>query len=369
MPEVQPAPAAAAPAASTDAGAATTQVPATAGATTPQPSGSSDASAPSPTLVEDAMSAAEGTRAAAKWIASSLGAIPGLTVIASIVRAPGDAGFDATDLTLGIFLAAAGALAGILAFANVMTPSALEEKDLENIDVKRLPGHPFSSYRELSESLETLWWLKAEKDFEVARAKATAAGAEATSAAAEAHVLQLKSSLENAKDEEKKKLTDELQAARSLAATLVAATTAHKAELAKLTVLAESLGEQVGRREAVRTNLYRLAGSDEVGNRYEFAAGISIFAVAAVAGGLIFLGLAPNPKSAASEPVSLVTLKPVAAGKKALGCEAGSVAALKVGGDEKTPKVVTFPSAACPTPKQLDFKTEEPEQLGTVVTP
>lgn len=364
MADPQPATVAAAAA---GAGAATTQVPATAGATAAPPSGS-EAGGSSPAVVEDAMSAAEGTRSAAKWIASSLGAIPGLTVIASIVRAPGDAGFDATDLTLGIFLAAAGALLGILAFANVMTPSALEEKDLEDIDVKRLPGHPFRSYGELTESLETLWWLKAEKDFQVAVAKATAVASEATSAAAEAHVLQLKSSLENAKDEEKQQITEELATARATAAPLTAATTADKAELAKLTVLAESLGEQVRRREAVRTNLYRLAGSDQVGNRYELAAGLSIFAVAAVAGGLIFLGLAPNTKSDAPEPVSLVTLKPAAAGKKALACEADSVAALKVGGDEKTPKVISLPSAECPTPKQLDFKTEEPE-LGSVEVP
>lgn len=344
--------------------ATSTAMPATAEATKPETDSSADSKPAAPTVVDDAMSAAEGTRTTAKWIASSLGALPGLTVVASIVRAPGEAGFDSSELALGVFLAAGGALLGILAFANVLAPAAIEEKDLKKIDVKRLPGHPFSSYDSLAKSIETLWRLKGNKDVEVAAAKAEAAAAEAKSAGAESKVLELKSSLADADDEEEKKvITAQLKEARKSAAALTNLTTMRKAELARLTALAESLGEQLERREALRSNLYRLAGADEVRRRYELAGGLSVFAVAAVAGGLILLGLAP--KLDTNGAASLAVLKPTEEGKVALGCDAATISALKVGGDEDAPTVITFPSTACPNPKQLDFS----KALGTIEAP
>jgi hypothetical protein len=347
---------------------ATTAMPATAEATTPGPAGLEEGPpAAAPTVVDDAISAADGTRNAAKWIASSLGAIPGLTIVASIVRAPGDAGFQSLELGLGIGLAALGALIGILVFAHVISPAATEESDVEKIKVKRLAGHRFESYEALKNELSELWDLKGQQDQAVADAKAPAAKAEVELADAESIALVLKAELAAVDGKaEKDKLTAQYQTAQAVVAQKRAAATARKADVARLTALAAWTGTQIERREAIRTNLYRLAAADEVRSRYKTAAEVSFLAVALVAAGLFFLGLAPKPKSEVVAG-SLVTLKLEKAGMDALGCEAKTVEAIKVGGDEKTPKVITLPSDECPTPKQVDFKTGDEKPFGEVL--
>jgi hypothetical protein len=320
--------------------------------------------------LEDAASAAEGTRGAARWIASSLGAIPGLAVLASIVRAPGEAGFEATELTFGVFLAAAGAILGILAFANVLTPAAIEESELEDqgFDVRRLPGHPFGDYPTLKQEIEQMRTVSGQAGFEVVTAKARAASAEERLAGREAEVDRLKDGLDAAKEAEREGLQRELASARKGELELRGTLTQEKARLAGLQVHATAISAQLRRRLEIRAGLYRLASSDKVRSRYEFAAGLSVVAVALVSGGLILLGLAPEDKAKAGATTSLVSLKPNDEGRKALGCGGDTVQAIKVGGEEKAPEVITLPSSECPSSKQFVFETGEPD-FGEVEEP
>jgi hypothetical protein len=100
-----------------------------------------------PDIVDTARDAATGTRGAAKWMASALGAIPSLAIIGAIVRDPGEGGFDATQLALGVLLAALGAIIGVIAFARVIAPVRVEDKHLKDAHLARIPGH---SYTEIS---------------------------------------------------------------------------------------------------------------------------------------------------------------------------------------------------------------------------
>src|SRR2546430_12050898 len=90
-------------------------------------------------VVDDAQSAAAGIRQAAKWIASALAAIPALAVVGNIVKGPGDAGFQAPLLLVGVVLAAAGAYLGIYFFSEVLAPVPLEDVNLQGFDMSHLP--------------------------------------------------------------------------------------------------------------------------------------------------------------------------------------------------------------------------------------
>lgn len=87
-------------------------------------------------VVDEAVSVVDGIRSTARWIASSFGAIPSLAVLTSIVRAPGDAGFDPLKLALGVGLAALGAATGVLFFAWVIAPVPLEDHDVRKLDLR-----------------------------------------------------------------------------------------------------------------------------------------------------------------------------------------------------------------------------------------
>src|SRR4051794_26510552 len=119
----------------------------------------------SPEVVDTARDAAAGTRAAAKWMASALGAVPSLAIIGAIVRDPGEGGFDATELAVGVGLAALGAILGVLAFARVIAPVRVEDKNVEDAHLKRIPGQPYDKADDLKTNLETLRALSASAEF------------------------------------------------------------------------------------------------------------------------------------------------------------------------------------------------------------
>src|SRR6478735_2808213 len=101
----------------------------------------------SASVVDDALHAAEGTRTASRRLASALGAIPSLPVLGAIVRSPGDAGFNGWLLGIGVVLAAAGALVGVLGFARVIEPGPLEDAQVrKRIPLTRLPAVTISDW-------------------------------------------------------------------------------------------------------------------------------------------------------------------------------------------------------------------------------
>src|SRR5919108_996497 len=108
------------------------------------------AATPADDIVDDAASAAAGTRQAARWIASALGAIPGLAILASLVRAPGDEGFFPWRLILGVAFAAAGATLAIWTLARVLTPVPLSDDDMQDFDMRRVPGYTDEKFSDLT---------------------------------------------------------------------------------------------------------------------------------------------------------------------------------------------------------------------------
>jgi hypothetical protein len=213
---------------------------------------------PSGDVVDDARSAAAGTRTTARWLASALGAIPSIAIIAAIVRAPGDLGFEPTKLAVGVALAAAGATVGLIAFAWVLAPVALEDDDLTGFKIRRVPGHPYDSFTQLSDSIDAVRRASATLEFEAADHEAAAKEAEAEQAAAQAVVA----ALEARSDESG--VAAELRTAQAKLAEKRAAATraAGDAEAAGGSVT--TFSDQLVARERIRSAAYSLKAGDVV---------------------------------------------------------------------------------------------------------
>ena len=207
-------------------------------------------------VIDQAVTAADGTRAAARWIASSLGAIPSLAVLASIVRAPGDSGFDPGVLALGVALAALGAVIGVLGFAWVAVPVPLEDKDLRTLDLRRIPGQPYTSFGEFNETLNKLRAAGAELEFQANealgdadRAKAAADGSEAAAKTAAQKAAAAPADIT---------LRDAAAQARTAADRAGAEASAKAATAAADGVAAATWLAQVSRRDSIRRDAYQL---------------------------------------------------------------------------------------------------------------
>jgi hypothetical protein len=250
----------------------------------------------------------------------------------------------------------------VIAFARVAAPVGLEDSDLEGFDLTRVPGQPYSSFADLRSSLDDFRNAVAADELDVrdktrAVSEAKAAAAEAESAAAEAEAKS-----KAAPDDEALKAAAtaaRLHADRAkLAAEAAAATAAAAAERHKTWV------EQFQRRDRVRAEAYRLKAADEVNDRFTLAQAAAVVAVALIAFGVYHLGLAPKPKAPEATAPTLVTLTPNAAGHDALGCSAPTVSALKVGGTDDAPTVITLPENGCAS-KTLTFTVTKDASLGT----
>lgn len=134
-------------------------------ASLPDPTGTESAD-----VVDEASAAAQGTRSAARWLASVLGGLPSLAILSAIVNAPGEAGFDVVRLSLGVGLCAVGALLAVLGFARVITPVPLEDKDLVDLDLKRIPGQPYTRFADLDRDMDAIRTAVLEEEYKNNRA-------------------------------------------------------------------------------------------------------------------------------------------------------------------------------------------------------
>jgi hypothetical protein len=321
---------------------------------------------PSEQVADEAVFAADQTRKTSAWLASALGAIPSLAIIGSLVRDPGDYGFDTTELALGIGLAAAGAVLGTLAFAWVISPLKLTNDDLANFDMTRLPGPHFDNAQELLVEIELFKDLaRADREEgagvrrEAARAKALAAEAERLALLAEAAAKATSgdAGLQATAAEARQRADvakQEMEQAAADAAAQAVTTPRWEGELEA--------------RERFRADALRLRAADEVGDRFFVAKLGAIVSVALVAAGIYFLALAPIEKTpdASAPTVTLVSWSPSKQGAILLGCPTKTIRALQVGGDEKAPQLVTFPTADCPEPKLISFPKQTDTPLGPV---
>src|SRR5947207_13061188 len=135
---------------------------------------------------DDPRYGAAGTRKTARWIASAFGAIPALAALGALVRAPGDEGFDPTKLTLGIALAALGAVIGILGFARVLSPVEVKDADLDDFDMTRVLGSPYKKFSDFKDALEAFRKAIAYEERRLALAEVESKEADATAARAAA---------------------------------------------------------------------------------------------------------------------------------------------------------------------------------------
>jgi hypothetical protein len=319
------------------------------------------ATVPSPpaSISDSVFAAAEGTRATARWIATALGAVPSLAVLAAIVRAPGDAGFDGVKLGVGVGLAALGALVAILGFAWVIAPLSLEDTHLNDVNLKRIFGQPYTSIAELNESIEDVSAELSTADLRAIRASAKSqeAATRASEAEAEAKAAEEAASGDPGQLPAAARARAEADKAESEAASAARTAAYWTGELTLRT-------NQLNRRNEIRRDAYLLKAADEVSRRYKWSLLVVALAVAAIATGIVSLGLAPKPKAEAA-PVTLVKLSPNEAGRLALSCSDATVLALKVGGTDAAPEVITLPTAACP-PMRITFTIDDPAPLGKV---
>jgi hypothetical protein len=308
-------------------------------------------------VVDEARSAAAGTRSAARWLASALAAIPSLAIVTTLVSGPGDAGFREGRLIWGVALAALGALIGVISFAGVFAPVPLTDKDLARADLRSIPGSRYPSFPVLAKAIEALRDASVLREGELSEAEADAKKAESQAAAAEAYATTLEADAKDGDDalkERAKKARAEADAKR-----LVSQDAA--GSFAALTARSKFLFDQLERAKSLRHEAYLLKAADVVGAKYSTAQAGAVVATILIAAGVAFLALAPKPKPKAdtAAAVSLVTLSPNELGMKKLGCEQKEVSALRIGGEESAPKVITFPSAACPS-RVIAFTKENP---------
>ncbi|MFC9594980.1 hypothetical protein ACFTUC_34970 [Streptomyces sp. NPDC056944] len=321
-----------------------------------------DPTSSAPAFVDEAVTAAEGTRSTARWIASSLGAIPSLAVLASVVRAPGDAGFDPAKLALGVGLAALGALVGVLGFARVLAPVPLQDVDLRDLELTRIPGQPYTTFADLDQSLQEMRTAASRMEPEARQSRGAAKAADADAQQAEAAATAAELAAEAAPGSEALRRHADETRADATRKRILASDRTREAE-AKEASLA-GWRDQASRRVAIRHDAYRLKATDVVGRRYRDALIAGVVSVGAIAAGVTLLGLAPEPKETVHLP-RLVTLTLNDAGQKILGCSARSLQALQTGGSTSAPTVITLPTPECPA-RTVEFATEPPQPLGTV---
>jgi hypothetical protein len=323
---------------------------------------SDKASSASDEVIDDATHSAAGIRKAALWMAGALGGIPALAVLGALVRAPGDQGFDNALLGWGIVLCATGAVIGVLAFAYVITPVPISNSwlDTKAFDITRVPGQPFVTWPALLTSLA---------DVRSAHANAEIGSSDATvySKMADAALAQTEIALASAK------ATADANPGNAQATAALNAATASRnaarldaqAKAAEAAAVAENLAllaRQRDAREGVRSKAFLLAASDEVAARYIASRFFAGLAAAVVALGIYLLATAPLPKPAESE-LSLVTLRLSAAGMEAIGCNEPTLQAIRIGGDDAVPRVITIPTDSCPA-KLVDFTISKVQGLG-----
>lgn len=327
------------------------------------------AEAPTATSVvmEDALSAAEGTRKTAQWMASALAGIPSIGIVAAIVSGPGANGFDTTELAWGIALAAFGVALGIYVFARVITPLSLEDFSLEEFPMARVPDSPCDTYAELETVISTFHRTLATAGAKLADAKRAAAKVVAEAAVAQS---ALTIALERAKETTGSQADKDERAQQVIDASAHAQEKRGAAETAEgefksLLVTYEHSQGQLAAAETLRQNVYRLKTADEVRSRFNTARYCFWVVIACVAAGLVLVGIAPKEAPPAATAPTLVTLELSKVGQDKI-CKVETLQALQVGGDEKAPVVITFPTPECPS-QTVNFTTIEPEPLGKAI--
>lgn len=316
-------------------------------------------------IVDDARYGAAGTRKTARWIASAMGGIPSLAIVGAVVRAPGENGFDPLLLSLGIGLATAGAVLGIFGFARVLAPVPLSNEHLGGFDMSKIPGSPYTEFSQLVPLIEELRQAVADKEQELVRSQPQAKSAEAEAARVEQESKAAEEAAnENPTDEN---LQANVQALRKQASqTRVEAI--KKSKLAEdQQVQMKDLLQQFARAQELRRSAFLLKAAEEVNSRYSATLKFGGVAALVVAAGLAFLAMAPNTEAEDVPTPALVSVRLNERGQELLDCANSSLQAVRIGGTDEAPKLITLPTEGCPA-KTVTFPVESPSPLGSVET-
>jgi hypothetical protein len=314
--------------------------------------------------LDDILHAADQTRVTARWLASALGTIPALGIVSAFIRAPGDQGFDETRLTAGLLLVAAGAIAALAAFVNVIRPVGTVDKDLDTFDIRRVPGCPYPSMEAYKTALGAAMSAinDSEEDVRLAKAslapdKVTASGLEAVAIEAEARAKK------NPRDHG---LAAKAAEARTNADAAKAAVAEGEAKVAGAQASVDDDMVRFRRLNQIRANATRIRSADVVGDRFIRALLVLPLAGLLLVFGTVQLALAPISKADKATSPTLVTLTLNATGQSLLNCPEATIQAIRVGGDDAAPVVITLPTAKCPLARTVTFKVDPKAGLGSV---
>jgi len=315
-------------------------------------------------IVDDARKAAAGTRRAAQWLAAAIGTLPGLAIVTVLIRAPGDQGYQPLTLMAGILIGAFGAFVAMAGFARVIAPVNLTEQDLTDFRMALLPGNRFETYKELTDSIQR--FATADAAYEVRLQDANdsydtlgAAWAPLDEAAVEAERIA--------------KAEGSTPAQRIAATAARAAADAAKVPMleqaklvAEVVASAGPINNQLQHRIRLRSDAAAIEASLRVGKRFDDSISTGLVGVVLVAFGIGLLALAPIVPDESKPTVAslaLWRLQPEDAAAR-LGCDPkGEVRAIKVGGTDSKPQLITFPSGDCPA-LLIEFPVNAPGSIG-----
>lgn len=314
--------------------------------------------------LDDILHAADQTRITARWLASALGAIPALGIISAFVRAPGDLGFDETRLTGGLLLVAAGAIAALAAFVDVIRPVGVSDKDLADFDIQRVPGCPYPDMNAYNKALEAAMTAVKDSEEDVRLAKADLAPNKGAAYTLEAAAIEAEAKLKaNPRD---KGLAAKAATARAGADSAKATAAASEAKVAGAQASVDDDMVRFRRLNQIRANATRIRSADVVGDRFTRALVVLPLAGLLLVFGTVQLALAPIPKADKAAAPTLVTLTLNATGQSLLNCPETTIQAIRVGGDDAAPVVITLPTAKCPLARTVTFKVDPKAGLGSV---
>jgi len=313
-------------------------------------------------VVEDAANSAAGLRSTARWVASALGAIPSLAILATLLKPPEDTQFDQGRLFVALALAGGAAILGIVCFSRVLRPAQLTKEDLDGFDLKKLPGSPFKDIDELRDSTDGAQQVVAVKRGEVEDADADAAFAKAESDQAKAAMEAVERSLKD--NPTNPELQELARTKRESWSELDLQSRVKAAQAASGRHVLHGKEHQLNARLALLRDAYRLKTTEIVASRYEDALIACGFAVAAIVLSVYLLLTAPQKEETPFAP-TLVKLNLNDTGMQALGCDSQDVAAIQIAETDKGPRVITLPQEGCPSVVVV-FK-EGDDDMGALV--
>jgi hypothetical protein len=107
-------------------------------------------------VVDDAVGSVASYRRLGQVYVTLLAGIPGATLLAGIIKAPGENGFDAWDLVIGLVLVAIAVALGLTLVTWLRAPIELKDGDLEGFEMARILGARHAKYNDLLGHIQRL---------------------------------------------------------------------------------------------------------------------------------------------------------------------------------------------------------------------